>query len=90
MKGEGWGVKGEGLFTDQQSASNGWVSVYVYFTDYLTGSPISNIWWPMPLFLIFISEIDIDTSTIHLLYTIMLMGVCFWWCGREEVWRLAC
>jgi hypothetical protein len=46
-----------------------------------------NIWWPMPRFLIFISQIGIETSTF--LYSNFCLRVA-WWCRREVVWRLDC
>ncbi len=51
-------------------------------TRYQSSYSSSNIWWPMPVFLI-----GIESSTFY------IQGFCLgvaWWCGREVVWRLAC
>jgi hypothetical protein len=39
----------------------------------------------MPLFLIYISQIGIETSSF--IYSNFCLGVA-WWCGRDVVWRL--
>jgi hypothetical protein len=41
----------------------------------------------MPLFLFYISQIGIETSTF--IYSNFCLGVA-WWCGRDVVWRLVC
>ncbi len=49
---------------------------------------VLNIWWHMPLFLIYYFHRLILTR-VHFLHTVILLGAA-WWSGRDVVWRLVC